>query len=77
MITFKGTSNFELKEPPLERILLLMDVTMIASKIYEPELMIKSASKGSKDFQRLSIISKKISHYTKLFIKCAKKIYSE
>lgn len=36
VVTFKGTSAFETKEPPLERILLLMDVTMIASKIYEP-----------------------------------------
>jgi len=54
-----------------------MDVTMIASKIYEPELMLKTASNGTKDFQRLSIISKKISHYIKLFLKCAKKIYSQ
>jgi hypothetical protein len=58
-------------------MLLLMDVTMIASKIYEPELISKQGASGSRDYQRLSTISKKIGHYTKLFLKCAKKIYSE
>lgn len=54
-----------------------MDVTMIASKIYEPELKARPGVTGTKDYQRLSTISKKINHYTKLFLKCAKKIYSE
>lgn len=55
-----------------------MDITMIASKIYEPELLNQQGSPaGSRDYQRLSTISKKINHYTKLFLKCAKKIYSE
>jgi hypothetical protein len=39
--------------------------------------MNRQGSTSSKDYQRLTIISKKITHYTKLFIKCAKKIYSE
>ena len=34
MVTFKGTSSFNVKEPPFEKILLLMDITMIASRIY-------------------------------------------
>jgi hypothetical protein len=38
VVTFKGSSSFNIKEPPLEKILLLMDITMIACKIYEPEL---------------------------------------
>ncbi len=36
VVTFKGSSSFNIKEPPLEKILLLMDITLIASKIYEP-----------------------------------------
>ena len=61
----------------MEKILLLMDITMIASKIYEPELNPNRYGSSTKDYQRLSIISKKISHYTKLYLKCAKKIYNE
>jgi len=38
VVTFKGTSSFNIKEPPLQKILLLMDITMIASRIYEPEM---------------------------------------
>ena len=55
-----------------------MDITMIASKIYEPELSLNRYSSNSgKDYQRLATVSKKVSHYTKMFLKCAKKIYSE
>lgn len=35
-LAFKGTSCLNSKEPPLEKILLLMDAIMIASKICEP-----------------------------------------
>lgn len=34
VVTFKGTSSFNVKEPPFQKILLLMDITMIASRIY-------------------------------------------
>ena len=36
VVAFKGNSSFPLKEPPLEKILMLMDITMIASRVYEP-----------------------------------------
>jgi hypothetical protein len=56
-----------------------MDITMIASRIYEPELNSqKSGQSAGKDiYHRLATISKKVNHYTKLFMKCAKKIYDE
>lgn len=51
---------------------------MIASKIYEPEFDFSKVSPtNGKDYQKLSTIAKKISHYTKLYLKCARKIYSE
>lgn len=77
VVTFKGTSSFNMKEPPLEKILLLMDITMISSRIYEPELNPNRYGQGGKEYQRLATISKKINHYTKLFMKCARKVYSE
>ena len=75
-VVFKGASCFNTKEPPLEKILLLMDITMISSKIYEPELL---PPKGyiSRDSMRYSMISNKVNHYTKILMKCAKKIYGE
>jgi hypothetical protein len=55
-----------------------MDITLIASKIYEPELNLNRYGTASeKDYQRLTTVSSKINHYTKMFLKCAKKIYSE
>lgn len=57
---------------------MLIDITMIASKIYEPEFDFSKVSPtNGKDYQKLSTIAKKISHYTKLYLKCARKIYSE
>lgn len=54
-----------------------MDITMIAAKIYEPELNSgKVMIGGLKDYQKLNIISNKTNHYTKLYLKCAKKVYS-
>jgi hypothetical protein len=51
-----------------------MDITLIASKIYEPEL---NLNRYGTAYQRLTTVSSKINHYTKMFLKCAKKIYSE
>ena len=75
VVAFKGSSSFPLKEPPLEKILLLMDITLIAAKVYEPELTLSKATTHS-DYKRLSEISKQISHYTNLFMRCAKKVYA-
>lgn len=78
VVTFKGSSSFNVKEPPLEKILLLMDITLIASKIYEPELeKNRYGNNLGRDYQRLATVSAKISHYTKMFLKIAKKVYSE
>lgn len=74
MVAFKGNSSFPLKEPPLEKILLLMDITLIASKVYEPELTSSKAT-THKDYRRLTNLNKQINHYTKLFMRCAKKVY--
>jgi hypothetical protein len=55
-----------------------MDATMIAEKVCEPEFnMIKVMLSGMNDHERLSLISNKINHYTRIFLKCAKKVYSE
>lgn len=78
MVTFKGSSSFNVKEPPLEKILLLMDITLIASKIYEPELNVsRYGSSLGKEYQRLATVSSKVNHYTKMFLRLAKKVYSE
>lgn len=77
-LAFKGTSCLNSKEPPLEKILLLMDATMIASKICEPELnAMKVAFSGLSDHERLCLVANKINHYTRIYLRCAKKVYSE
>jgi hypothetical protein len=75
IVNFKGTSSFNanVKEPPLEKILLLMDMTMIASRLYEPELN----SNRFDIYHKLTVISRKVSHYTKFLMRFGKKVYSE
>lgn len=54
-----------------------MDITLIASKIYEPELNVnRYGGSLGKDYQRLATVSNKVNHYTKMFLKLAKKVYS-
>jgi hypothetical protein len=54
-----------------------MDITMIASRIYEPELNSQKYGQaaGSQGYSKLNNITKKVTHYTKLYMKCAKKVY--
>lgn len=54
-----------------------MDLTMIAAKIYEPELLsIRKNFMIEKNPNRLSTIYQKVNHYTKIFLRCAKKVYN-
>ena len=50
---------------------------MIASKIYEPELNPMKNGQGKDTYHKLTTVSRKVTHYTKLFMRCAKKIYGE
>ena len=77
MVTFKGTSSFNVKEPPLEKILMLMDMTMIASRVYEPELNPMRYAQTKDTYQKLTTISRKVNHYTKMYMRCAKRVYEE
>lgn len=77
VIAFRGASCFNNKEPPLEVILLLMDITMIAAKIYEPELTPTRNSLLTNDSERLAMISQKMEHYTKILLKVTKKVYND
>lgn len=55
-----------------------MDATMIASKICEPELnAMKVVFSGLSDHERLNLVANKINHYTRIYLKCAKKVYNE
>lgn len=56
---------------------MLIDITMIASRIYEPELNSQKYGQNAsrESYQKMSNIAKKVSHYTKLYMKCAKKVY--
>lgn len=77
-LAFRGSSCFNNKEPILEKILTLMDLTMIAAKIYEPELInMRKSFMIDRDPQRLLNVYKKVNHYTKVFLKCSKKVYNE
>lgn len=38
VLAFKATSCFMKKEPPIDKILLMIDATMIAAKFVEPEV---------------------------------------
>ena len=49
---------------------------MIASRIYEPELNPMKYGHGKDTYSKLTTLSNKVTHYTKLFMRCAKKIYS-
>lgn len=54
-----------------------MDLTMITAKICEPELLpMRKNFMVDKDSQKLSAIYQRLNHYTKVFLKCAKKVYS-
>lgn len=77
-LAFRGASCFNTKEPILEKILILMDLTTIAGKICEPELLpMRKSFMVDKDTYKLSLINQKLNHYSKLFLKCAKKVYNE
>ena len=76
-LAFRGASCFNSKEPILEKIFILMDLTMITAKICEPELLsMRKNFMVDKDHQKLSTIYQKLNHYTKVFLRCAKKVYS-
>jgi hypothetical protein len=72
-LAFKATSWFARKEPPIEKILLLMDVAMITARIIEPE--ITKPLYASRDFTKPMELHKKVSHYTAILNFVAKKIY--
>lgn len=72
-LTFKATSWFARKEPPVEKILLLMDVAMITAKIIEPE--IAKPLYASRDFTKPMELHKKVSHYIAILNFVAKKVY--
>lgn len=51
---------------------------MIAAKIYEPELInMRKSFMLDRDPQRLVKVYQKVNHYTKVFLKCSKKVYNE
>lgn len=76
-LAFRGASCFNNKEPILEKVLVLMDLTMIAAKICEPELLtMRKNFMVEKDPQKLSVIYSRMQHYTKIFLRCSKKVYS-
>lgn len=50
---------------------------MIAARLYEPELNPSKYCQSKDTYHKLSMISKKMTHYTKLLMKLGKKIYSE
>lgn len=77
MLVLRGASCFNSKEPLLEKILLLMDITMVAAKVYEPELCSPKVGYLAGDSERLGLVSRKIEHYTSLLLKCTKKVYNE
>lgn len=72
-LAFKATSWFARKEPPIEKILLLMDVAMITAKIIEPE--ITKPVYANRDFSKPVELHKKVSHYITILNFVAKKIY--
>lgn len=54
-----------------------MDLTMIAAKVCEPELIsYRKSFIVDKDMHKLITINQKLNHYSKLFLKCAKKVYN-
>jgi hypothetical protein len=58
-------------------MLVLMDLTLIAAKVYEPELIsMRRRFMADKDNCKLEVIHQKVNHYTKIFLRCSKKIYS-
>ena len=74
ILVFKGTSCFNSKEAPLAKILMLMDLTMISSNIYKPELT-SCKTINVKEYQKIDIVEKKVKHYEKILMNCAKEIY--
>jgi hypothetical protein len=53
-----------------------MDLTMIAAKVYEPELIpMRKRFVANRDFCKLETIYQKVNHFTKIFLRCSKKIY--
>ncbi len=78
VLTFKGTSCFNNKEPPLEKILSLMDVILISYLLYEPEFSGQRMMQvGHRDYERVELLQRKIHHYIKIFLKCSKRVYNE
>lgn len=50
---------------------------MITAKIYEPEILsIRKNFMIDKDVHRLTTMYQKVNHYTKVFLRCAKKVYN-
>lgn len=72
-LAFKATSWFAKKEPPIEKILLLMDVTMVTAKILEPEV-IKPVN-NNRDYLKPTELHKKALHYMSILNFVAKKVY--
>ena len=52
-------------------------MAMISSRIYQPFLNInKSPYLNAVDPLKLAQIHKKVNHYTKIYLKCARKVYN-
>jgi hypothetical protein len=50
---------------------------MIASRIYEPELNPSRYGQTKDTYHKLATISRKVTHYTKLYMRCAKRVFGE
>lgn len=75
-IAFKGSSTFSSKEPMLEKMLVLMDLTMISGCVSEPELNpVKAMCLKTQNHNRFVDVSRKVNHYAKIYLNCAKNIY--
>ena len=54
-----------------------MDLTMVAAKIYEPELIPNRSSIFTNDYEKVAIISQKMDHYTNMVLRATKKVYND